>query len=105
MDEGQRRVDLRHHASPFQKLAWGRCTQKPGKLYLHVFEWPKGKLDVPGLKNRVAKAYLLTDKACSPLPVTTAASGVKIKVPAEAPDKIDSVVVLEIEGEPEVAGQ
>ena len=48
-------------ASPFKKLAWGRCTQKPGKLYLHVFDWPKGELVVPGLKNKVAKAYLLAD--------------------------------------------
>jgi len=28
--------------------AWGRVTQKPGKLYLHVFDWPKdGKLVSP----------------------------------------------------------
>ena len=49
-------------ASPFKKLPWGRCTQKPGKLYLHVFDWPKdGELVVPGLKNQVTKAYLLAD--------------------------------------------
>ncbi|MGD0093226.1 MAG: alpha-L-fucosidase, partial [Planctomycetota bacterium] len=43
--------------SPFAKLPWGRCTGKPGKLFLHVFNWPKdGKLDVPGLSNKVAKA-------------------------------------------------
>ena len=50
-------------ASPFEKLAWGRCTQKPGKLYLHVFDWPKdGKLLVP-IANRVNKAYLLAQPA------------------------------------------
>ena len=31
-------------ASPFRKLDWGRCTQKPGKLFLHVFDWPQGEL-------------------------------------------------------------
>jgi alpha-L-fucosidase len=84
-------------ASPFKQLPWGRCTQKPGKLYLHVFNWPKGELFVPGLKNRVTKAYLLADAAQQVLPVTTSANGTSIKLPAEAPDKIASVVVLEIE--------
>ena len=46
-------------ASPFAKLAFGKCTQKPGKLYLHVFDWPKdGRLIVP-MANPVKKAYLL----------------------------------------------
>ena len=36
-------------ASPFESLPFeGRCTQKPGVLYLHLFTWPKdGKLLVP----------------------------------------------------------
>jgi len=89
-------------ASPFRKLPWGRCTQKPGKLYLHVFDWPKGELPVPGLKNRVAKAYLLADPNRASLSVSAGADAVSIKVPAEAPSKIASVVVLEIEGTPEV---
>ena len=51
------------HGQPVSaKLDWGRCTQKPGKLYLHVFDWPKGNLVVPGLKNKVEKAYLLSDQ-------------------------------------------
>jgi len=90
-------------ASPFKKLPWGRCTQKPGKLYLHVFDWPKGDLVVPGLKNRVAKAYLLSDASRAALPVAAGENGVSVKLPADAPDKIASVVVLEIEGQPEVA--
>jgi len=84
-------------ASPFAKLPFGRCTQKPGKLYLHVFNWPAdGKLKLPGLKNEIAKAYLLADrdKALS----VSADGGVTIALPGEAPDKIDSVVVLEIQG-------
>ena len=30
-------------ASPFKRLPWGRATEKPGKLFLHVFEWPQGR--------------------------------------------------------------
>ena len=91
-------------ASPFKKLPWGRCTQKHGKLYLHVFDWPKdGELVVPGLKNQVTKAYLLADGDRSPLTVTASDEGVTVKLPAAAADKIAAVVVLEIEGKPEVA--
>ena len=49
-------------ASPFEKLAWGRCTQKKlpdgnTRLYLHVFDWPKdGKLVVPLAAGRPKRA-------------------------------------------------
>ena len=53
---------------------------------------------MPGLKNHVTKAYLLADAARAPLAVTVKPAGVSIKLPAAAPNKIASVVVLEIEG-------
>ncbi len=90
-------------ASPFAKTPWGRCTAKSGKLYLHVFEWPgDGKLAVPGLKNQVSKAYLLSarDKPCA---ATAGNEQVTVAVPQEMPDKIDTVVVLEIQGDPQVS--
>ena len=90
-------------ASPFEKPAWGRTTQKPGKLYLHVFDWPKdGKLIVPELKNEVKKAYLLSDPKKRRLKVEVGAKpegGVSIQVGPAAPDKVDSVMVVEIAGE------
>jgi len=90
-------------AGPFAKTPWGRCTARAGKLYLHVFEWPSdGKLAVPGLKNQVNKAYLLSarDKPCA---ITAGNEQVTIAVPPEMPDKIDTVVVLEIQGDPRVS--
>ncbi len=88
-------------ASPFKKLDWGRCTQQPGKLFLHVFDWPKdGKLVVP-LAGRVKKAYLLAQPRAA-LALTAAESGpVTVTVPAIAPDNIATVVVLEIDGPPQ----
>jgi alpha-L-fucosidase len=92
-------------ASPFKKLAWGRCTKKirdgGTTLYLNVFDWPSdGKLIVPGLKNKVERAYLLSDAGKKSLPVEADESGVVVAVPKVAPDRISSVVVLEAEGEP-----
>ncbi|MFI5380847.1 MAG: alpha-L-fucosidase, partial [Tepidisphaerales bacterium] len=83
--------------SPFKTLTFGKATQKPGKVYLHVYEWPKdGSLVVP-LKNKVAKAYLLADREKA-LGVVAGEAGVKVTVPTTAPDAVASVVVLEIEG-------
>lgn len=89
--------------SPFRKLKWGRCTTKPGKLYLHVFDWPeKGALVVPGLSNTVKKSYLLSDAQQHALAVTQAENEVLILLPEAAPDPVDTVVVLDIEGEPKI---
>ncbi len=97
-------------ASPFHKLSWGRCTKKVHKkgttLYLHVFDWPtNGKLEVTGLKNEVRKAYLLADPKQGKLKASCEEDGVVVSVPGIVVDPIDSVVVLEIAGEPEVEAQ
>ena len=77
--------------------AWGRVTQKPGKLYLHVFAWPKtGKLVVPELPGKkIAAAYLLADADRTPLAVVAGENRLEIALPAEAPDPVATVVVLE----------
>lgn len=83
-------------ASPFKKLAWGRCTQKAGKLYLHVYDWPKKELVVPGLKDTVEKAYLLADPDKKSLTVSQKGNDVAIQLPEKAPDAIASVVVVQV---------
>jgi alpha-L-fucosidase len=87
-------------ASPFKRLTWGRCTQKPGKLYLHVFDWPKdGRLRVP-LATRIDRAYLMADPGAA-LTVESSEQGATIRVPETAPDPRATVVVAEIDGAPE----
>jgi alpha-L-fucosidase len=94
-------------ASPFEKLAWGRCTRKAlpdgnTRLYLHVFDWPAdGRLVLPGLANRVLGASLLaTGKT---LDVSTSDGQATLAVGTEAPDAIATVVALDIQGDPRVA--
>jgi alpha-L-fucosidase len=84
-------------ASPFAKLAFGKCTQKSGKLYLHIFDWPKdGRLVVP-MANPVKKAYLLAD-AAKQLKSEKTEGGQVVIVSGTAPDADASVVVVEIVG-------
>ena len=89
-------------AGPFPRLSYGCATRKGSKLYVHVFDWPKdGSLRVP-LRSPVKAAWLLTapDKK---LAVAAGDGRVTVSVPAAAYDADDSVVVLEMDGEPVVA--
>jgi len=83
-------------ASPFKtQLAWGRATTKPGKLYLHVFNWPaNGTLSVPGYTDQVTRAYLMVEPKAT-LTTATSADGLRIHVPSAAPDPVATVIVLE----------
>ena len=89
-------------ASPFQRLAWGRCTKKVNgnrtTLYLHVFDWPEnGKLLVPGLRNRVRRARLLATGESLRARITP--DGVEIDVPSEPLNTIDTVIVVRVRGQ------
>jgi alpha-L-fucosidase len=84
-------------ASPFKtQLPWGRATRKPGKLYLHVFDWPADRaIDVPEYGRRARRAYLLTAPKRG-LSTETRNEGLRIHLPAAAPDPIATVVVLDV---------
>ncbi|MCD6347662.1 MAG: alpha-L-fucosidase [Bacteroidales bacterium] len=92
-------------ASPFKSLPWGRCTQKAMKestrLYLHVFNWPESKqLRISGLGSETIRAFLLADPQQDELNITRERDAVIIDVPADCPDPINTVVILDIVGEP-----
>ena len=94
-------------AGPFRNLKWGKCTQKESatgtRLYLHIFDWPKtGKLSVPNLVNEPLKAFLLGDASETPLVMIKKSGGIEISLPEKAPDSINTVVVLDIKGKPQV---
>src|SRR6266542_3401236 len=84
------------NASPIAKqLDFGRATSKPGRIYLHVFNWPSdGSLRVPTWGKGVKRAYLLASPK-SKLTFAEDNDGVTIHVPSSAPDPIASVIVIE----------
>ena len=93
-------------ASSFEKLTWGRSTQRKiyggTRLYLHVFDWPEdGILSIPGITNKIKKAYLLSD---TDKEIKFKRNGVDLtlSVPQTAPNKINSVIVLDIDGSPDI---
>jgi alpha-L-fucosidase len=93
-------------ASPFDKLAWGRCTQKQmsdstTRLYLHVFDFPAdSKLVLAGLANKPLKAFFLDGGL--EIPAVAGENQVTLSLPAVTPNPHDTVIALDIQGKPEV---
>lgn len=90
-------------ASVFERLPFfGRCTVKCNKLYIHVMGWPAdGRIRLPGLKTDVKKTYLLTGPG-RPLTFKRAGKDVIITLPERERDPDATVVVVELQGPPEV---
>ncbi|HEY3835131.1 MAG TPA: alpha-L-fucosidase [Bryobacteraceae bacterium] len=97
-------------ASPYPyDFPWGVITSGQGKLFLHVFQWPKsGNLTLYGLKSKVGRAELLSNTGW---PVVYKQERIKnpehytlslSKLPEPAPDPIDTVIALSLAGKPDV---
>ena len=86
-------------ASPFQRLAWGRATQKPGTLYLHVWDWPAdGRLVVP-VRAKVQSARLLgSDAALAFTSSDQEAGRLVVTLPKSPIFASVSVVRLDVDG-------
>lgn len=96
-------------ASPFTaEFPWGNITRKPGKLYLGINNWPAGDFYIESLKNKVKKIYLLSDKSKKAISFKETYDKnldhhrLKINLPSKAPDKVVSVIVVEINGDAQV---
>lgn len=90
--------------SPFRyNLGWGVATTKPGKIYLHVFDWPEKELVLYGLKNKVKKVDLLSSgKTLDFVQDYERESNchiLKITLPPNAPDPHASVIAVDIKGD------
>lgn len=87
--------------SPLLAHGHGAITARPEKLYLHCLAWPAdGELVIGWLANRAVGARLLHDG--SELRVDQRDDIVTVRgLPAAAPDPVDSVVEIELDGGPD----
>ena len=90
--------------SPFPyEFQWGRMTTRGNRLYLHFFAWPRGSFQLLGLRNKIKRAYLLSDRSakvgCSQEhDLETDEHVLSLKLPRRRPDAHVAVVVLQIQG-------
>jgi alpha-L-fucosidase len=75
-------------------------TRRPAKDYLHVFSWPQDgrvfyQYPFYEFSRGLERAYLLSDESRAPLSVRKFRRAIEIEVPEQAPDPLNSVVVVE----------
>ncbi len=75
---------------------WGVSTRKGNKIYLHILNWPDDSLVLPPLGKKIVKSTLLTGGLCE---VSQTDDSVTISVPNVYRKKIDTIVVLELDGD------
>lgn len=78
---------------PLPPRPWGVTTQKRGKVYLHVLDWPDPVLAIPRLPAPVRKASLLGSGAAVSLQHID--GGHLVRLPAAGRDPVDTIIVLE----------
>jgi alpha-L-fucosidase len=84
-------------ANPVGAVPWGRITAKPGRLYLHVFDWPKdNQILVPAKGAASLAAWMLADGKRQPLACERTPGGVKVTLQPGFQNPYVSVVVLDI---------
>ena len=84
--------------SPIGSAAWGECTARGSRLFLHVFDWPAdGRLIVPGRFTAVRSAKLM-NSAGPAMPTQVGDDHVQVTVPRIRPDVLIPVVELELDG-------
>ncbi len=85
---------------PFRGGRAGPTTAKGETAYLHVTQWPEKETKIVGVKNRVISArFLATGES-----IRVEQDGYVVKLcdlPPTAPDPRDTVIALEMEGEPQ----
>jgi len=89
-------------ANTIGRVAWGRITARPGRSYLHVFNWPAdGRLHVPlaPAGGSSPRAWFLADSSRKELPLEISERGIDIDISNKAfKDDDNTVIVLEAEG-------
>lgn len=83
-------------AGPFPKpLRWGRVTQKPGKMYLIVFNAPDGKIVLPGLQTKILALNSLDGRA---IRFSQDGAGATVDLKGETIGEMPSVYVADVPG-------
>jgi alpha-L-fucosidase len=78
----------------------GGCTVKGNRLFVHLFEYPTDPVELWGLKTKVRRAFIMKDG--TPVEFKQEGLSLTLDLPPIIPDPYDTIVVLELEGAPEV---
>ena len=77
---------------PIQGAAGYRTSARDTNVYVHIFDWPAGSLQIVGLKRKVLSARLLSNN--QPLDFKQTEDALDIRLPSQPPDPHVSVIAL-----------
>jgi alpha-L-fucosidase len=80
---------------PFKPGTWGASAYKGNSIFVHVFESPEGGLILPPIGKRVLSWNVLTGGRAD---VKQDAQGIRITVPKEFRQDIDTLIELRLDG-------
>ena len=83
---------------PLSPRPWGVTTRKGNKVYLHILNWNDPVLAMPKMTQKVKSAKLLKDGSKIEF-LEHDKYGFFIRIPQNAVDEYDTVVVLELAGQ------
>jgi alpha-L-fucosidase len=79
---------------PLPPRPWGVTTQKPGRVYAHILDWPDPVLVIPRLPMPVKKASLLGSNL--EVKVAEVDQGLLLTIPYAGRDRTATVVAFEV---------
>ncbi len=83
--------------NPAGAVPWGRITAKPGRLYLHVFDWPKNhQVTVPLKSVHTVTGHMLADPQHHAIACDVTANGIVVTLAPQFQNPYASVVVLDL---------
>jgi alpha-L-fucosidase len=80
----------------YQKPTGWRCTTKPGRIYIHLFDWPQGSFRLEDVKGKVTGAHLLATPQHK-LKFKQKGSALVVSLPTVAPGEFANVLALDVE--------
>ncbi|HET6995831.1 MAG TPA: alpha-L-fucosidase, partial [Chitinophagaceae bacterium] len=86
-------------ASPLPYHSWGVSTIKNGKIYLHVFDWPKNNILYVSGHTQLANGYLLERPSAKIEIKQTPTGDLMLLLPKQRHDSIDAVLVFDWRGQ------
>ncbi len=93
---GEAIYNTKHSPLLFPGASW-KCTVKPGKMYIHIFDDPGEELRIDGLVTKVKKAWFLDGH--NNIKFSKDGNSLVLQMPAEIAIKYSSVIVLELKDE------
>jgi alpha-L-fucosidase len=83
---------------PFYPAEWGVSTRSGKRSYVHVLNWPQGRLLLPPLKEKVVSTQVLAGG--HKVQFRQSSEGIEVTVPERLRDKVDTIIALDFDRAP-----